>query len=241
MCYSQRMPVILDHDTHTYTNTENGDVYTSVTTLINTYKKKFDSDKWSKVVAKREGTTQEQILNKWSEITTTAQNRGTNVHLIMENFVKHNKIEKGYEELVDSFVKKTIGVIKPDSKILSEELLYSHEYKLAGTADLIVENDDIFYVLDFKTNKKFNFTNKYNEYFYEPIDYLPQCEFTTYTIQLSIYAHMHEQLTGKKCGGLKIFYLREFSNKIFWQEYACIFMKPTVLSLLNDKKLKDIS
>ena len=235
------MPVILDHDTHTYTNTENGDVYTSVTTLINTYKKKFDSDKWSKVIAKREGTTQEQILNKWSEITTTAQNRGTNVHLIMENFVKHNKIEKGYEELVDSFVKKTIGVIKPDSKILSEELLYSHEYKLAGTADLIVENDDIFYVLDFKTNKKFNFTNKYNEYFYEPIDYLPQCEFTTYTIQLSIYAHMHEQLTGKKCGGLKIFYLREFSNKIFWQEYACIFMKPTVLSLLNDKKLKDIS
>jgi ATP-dependent exoDNAse (exonuclease V) beta subunit len=235
------MPVILEHDTHTYTNTENGDVYTSVTTLIGAYKKKFDSDKWSKVVADRQGTTQEQILNKWSEITTTAQARGTSVHLVMENYVKFNKIEKGYENLVDSFVKKTVGIMKPDSNILSEELLYSHEYKLAGTADLVVENDDIFYILDFKTNKKFNFVNKYNEYFYEPIDYLQQCEFTTYTIQLSIYAWMHEQLTGKKCGGLKIFYLREFSDKTFWQEIPCTYMKPTVEILLKDKKVKDNS
>ena len=159
------MPVKLDHENHIYTNTETDEKYNSVTTLIGSYKKKFDSDKWSKVVAKREGTTQEQILNKWSEITTTAQNRGTNVHLIMENYVKYNKIEKGYEALVDSFVKKTIGVLKPNSNILSEELLYTHKYKVAGTADLIVENDDIFYVLDFKTNKKFNFVNKYNEYF----------------------------------------------------------------------------
>jgi hypothetical protein len=233
------MPVILDHDTHTYTNTENNDIYTSVTTLINSYKKKFDSDKWSKHVAQREGKSQQEILDKWSEITTVAQNRGTNVHLIMENYIKFNKIEKGYEELVNSFIKKTNGILKPDSNVLSETLLYSHEHKLAGTADLIVENGDIFHVMDFKTNKRFNFDNKYNEYFYEPIEYLPQCEFTTYTIQMSIYAHMHEKLSGKKCAGLRIFYLREFSDKTFWQEYACIFMKPTVLDILDDKNKKD--
>lgn len=233
------MPVKLDHDTHIYTNTETGEQYTSVTTLINAYKKKFDSDKWSKHVAKREGKTQQEILNKWSEITTTAQNRGTNVHLVMENYIKDNKIEKGFEELVDSFVKKTIGVIKPDSTILSEELLYSHDYKLAGTADLVVVNEDIFYVLDFKTNKKFNFNNKYNEYFYEPIDYLQQCELTTYTIQMSIYAWMFEKISGKKCGGLKVFYLREFNDKTFWQEIPCTYMKPTVEALLKDKKDKD--
>jgi ATP-dependent exoDNAse (exonuclease V) beta subunit len=233
------MPVILDHDTHVYTNTENGEVYTSVTTLIGKYKKPFDKDKWSKVVAKREGKTQDEILDKWSSITTTAQNRGTNVHLIMENYIKSRKIEKGYEELVDSFIKKTNGIILPESNILSEELLYSHEYKLAGTADLVVENGNNFYILDFKTNKKFNYVNKYNDYFYEPIDYLPQCEFNTYTIQLSIYAWMHEQLTGKKCGGLKIFYLREFNNKTFWQEIPCTYMKSTVKDLLFDKNKKE--
>lgn len=233
------MPVILDHDSHIYTNTDTGEQYTSVTTFIGGYKKPFDKDKWSKVVAEREGTTQEQILNKWSEITITAQNRGTNVHLVMENYIKTNKIQKGFEELVDSFVKKTTGIITPNSKILSEELLYSHEYKLAGMSDLIVENNNIFYVLDFKTNKKYNFVNKYNEYFFEPIDYLQQCEFNTYTIQLSIYAYMHEQLTGKKCGGLKVFYLREFKDKTFWQEIPSPYMKASVIDMLKDKKFKE--
>jgi ATP-dependent exoDNAse (exonuclease V) beta subunit len=233
------MPVILDHDTHVYTNTENGEVYTSVTTFIGKYKKPFDKDKWSKYVAQRDGLSQEEVLDKWSTITTTAQNRGTNVHLIMENYIKERKIEKGYEDFVDSFIKKTNGIILPDSKILSEELLYSHEHKLAGTADLIVENKNIFHVMDFKTNKKFNYTNKYNEYFFEPIDYLPQCEFTTYTIQLSIYARMHELLTGKKCAGMKVFYLREFKDKTFWQDIPMIYMKDTVDKLFKDKLSKD--
>lgn len=233
------MPVTLNHDTHVYTNTETGEVYTSVTTFIGKYKKPFDKDKWSKYVAQRDGLSQEEVLDKWSTITTTAQNRGTNVHLIMENYIKEKKIEKGYEEFVDSFIKKTNGIILPDSKILSEELLYSHEHKLAGTADLIVENKNIFHVMDFKTNKKFNYTNKYNEYFFEPIDYLPQCEFTTYTIQLSIYARMHELLTGKKCAGMKVFYLREFKDKTFWQDIPMIYMKDTVDKLFKDKLSKD--
>jgi ATP-dependent exoDNAse (exonuclease V) beta subunit len=233
------MSVILNHDTHVYTNTETGEVYTSVTTFIGKYKKPFDKDKWSKYVAQRDGLSQEEVLDKWSTITTTAQNRGTNVHLIMENYIKEKKIEKGYEEFVDSFIKKTNGIILPDSKILSEELLYSHEHKLAGTADLIVENKNIFHVMDFKTNKKFNYTNKYNEYFFEPIDYLPQCEFTTYTIQLSIYARMHELLTGKKCAGMKVFYLREFKDKTFWQDIPMIYMKDTVDKLFKDKLSKD--
>ena len=154
------MSVILDHETHTYTNTDTGEKYTSVTTLIGNYKKPFDKDKWSKYVAQRDGLTQKEVLDKWSDITVTAQNRGTNVHLVMENYIKFNKIEKGYEELVDSFIKKTNGVILPNSKILSEELLYNHEYKLAGTADLIVENNNFFHIMDFKTNKKFNFIFK---------------------------------------------------------------------------------
>lgn len=232
------MSVILNHETHTYTNVETGEVYTSVTNFIGSYKKPFDKDKWSKYVANRDGITQKEVLDKWNDITLTAQNRGTNVHLIMENYIKSRVIEKGYEDFIDSFIKKTSGIILPDSKIMSEELLYSHDYKLAGTADLIVENGNSFHVMDFKTNKKFNYTNKYNDYFYEPIEHLPQCEFTTYTIQLSIYAWMYEQLTGKKCSSLKVFYLREYSNKIFWQEIPMIYIKETIFSLLEDKKKK---
>ena len=33
-------------------------------------------------------------------ITVTAQNRGTNVHLVMENYIKDKKIEKGFEDYI---------------------------------------------------------------------------------------------------------------------------------------------
>jgi hypothetical protein len=233
------MSVILDHDTHTYTNTETGEIYTSVTTFIGSYKKPFDKDKWSNIIAKREGVSQKEILDRWSDITVKAQNKGTNVHLVMEEFIKNKTISKGFEDLVNSFIKNTNGVIKDNSLILSEQLLYLHEHKLAGTADLIVENGNNFYVMDFKTNKKFNFDNKYNDYFYSPIDYLPQCEFTTYTIQMSIYAYMYELLTNKKCNGLKVFYLMSYKDKTYWKDIPCIYMKSAVTDLLNDKKSKD--
>jgi len=232
--------IVLDHSTHTYTNIHNSEKYMSVTTLIGKYKKPFDKDYWSKKIADRDGKDPDQVLKEWASITKTAQNRGTNIHSVMENYLKDQFITEGYEELIKSFDKKCTGVIKSNSNILCERTVYSHEYKLAGTADVIVENKDLFYILDFKTNKKFNFISKYSDYFYEPLDYLQQCEFTTYTIQLSIYAYLHEQLTGKKCAGLKIFYLREFDDKTFWQDIATVYMKSTVLDLLRDKVKKDL-
>lgn len=232
------MKVILDHEKHVYTNVETNENYMSVTTLISAYKKEFDKDFWSKKIAKRDGVSQETVLETWGTITKTAQNRGTDIHLAMERFLKENYVESGYEELTESFSKKMVGLIKNDTVIKSEELLFNDEHKLAGTADLIVENKNIFYVLDFKTNKAFNFISKYNDYFNEPLDFLQQNEFTTYTIQLSIYAYMHELLTGKKCGGLKIFYLREINGR-FWQEINCIYMRDTVKSIFADKLKKD--
>lgn len=231
------MPVILDHDTHTYTNTENKDVYTSVTTFISQYKKPFDKEFWSKHVAKKEGIDPSVVLETWNSLTKTAQGRGTKIHLVMERFIKDRYVESGYEELADSFFKKTSHIINSTAEVLSEELLYDHEHKLAGTADLIIDCGNIFHILDFKTNKKFNFTSKYNEYFYKPVDYLQQCEFNTYTLQLSIYAYMYEQITGKRCGGLKIFYLRESSGK-YWQEINCSYMKSAVRDMLQDKQEK---
>ena len=231
------MDVVLDHATHVYTNTTNGERYTSVTNFISQFKKPFDKDFWSKRIAKRDGVDQQTVLDSWASITQTAQDRGTNVHLVMEQYLKDHTVVAGFEELVDSFIKRTNTIIKPKSKILSETLVYDHAHKLAGMSDLIVENADVFHVMDFKTNKKFNFSSKYNEYFYEPVDYLQQCEFNTYTLQLSIYAYMYEMMTGKHCGSLKIFYLREFSGK-FWQEINCSYMKSAVQDMLQVRSKK---
>lgn len=230
-------------DTHEYKNDVTGESYISVTTLISKYKKAFDSDKWSKHVAKRDGKTQAAVLEAWKAIAQKATTKGTNYHKIMENFIKNKVIEPGYEQLIDSFIKKTSQCIKNHSNVQSEKLVFNHEFKIAGTADLIVENPTNFCIFDFKTNKAFNFSSKYDEYFQSPLEYLSQCEFTTYSLQLSIYAYMLEKYleeTGnpKKCMGLKVFYLRDF-GQTFWQEINVPYMKCSVETLFTDKKMKD--
>lgn len=233
------MDVILDHETHTYTNIHTNEKYTSVTNFISQYKKPFDADFWSKKVAKREGVDQQTVLDTWKNLTVSAQGKGTKIHLAMERFLKEKYVEPGFEDLTDSFFKKTTSIISNTTVVNSEYLVYNHDSKLAGTADIILDNGNTFHVLDFKTNKKFNFSSKYNEYFYEPIEHLQQCEFTTYSIQLSIYAYMYELLTGKKCSSLKIFYLRDFSGK-YWQEINCLYMKDTVINMLKNKQQKQL-
>jgi len=232
------MPIVLDEESHIYTNTDTGETYTSVSKLISTYKKPFDSDFHSKRVAQREGVSQDEILNRWKDLTVTAQNKGTKIHLIMEEFLKHKKVSKGYEKLAQSFIDKTKSIINSKTVVESEKLLYNHEYKIAGTADMVVTNGNFFNILDFKTNKAFNYTSKYNNYFYEPLDFLSECEYNTYTIQLSVYAYMYELLTGKKCSGLKILYYRSFDEKVFWQEIPASYIKPTIQQLFDNYKSK---
>lgn len=232
------MPVVLDAEKHIYTNTDNGKIYDSVTTYISSLKKKFDIETHSKRVAAKRGVDQSVILDEWKEKTVAGCERGTQHHLIMEEYIKNKIIPKGFESIVESFYKKTKFIIKNDTIVNSEMLLYSHELELAGTADLIIENGNTFVVQDFKTNKRFNFTSNYNDWFYEPINHLPVCEFTTYTIQLSIYAYLYEQISGKKCTGMSIFYLREFNDKKFFQEINCMYAKDTVISLFDDRLSK---
>lgn len=233
------MSIELDAERHVYINTDSQETYTSVTTFISQYKKPFDKDFWSKKIAAREGVDQSVILETWKNLTQTAQDRGTEIHTVMEKYLKEGRYHACDEPLIESFRLNTSNIIKKSSKILSETILYHHGYKLAGMADLIVENGDVFYVLDFKTNKKFNFTSKYNEYFLHPIDYLQQCEFTGYTLQLSTYAYLHEQLTNKKCGGMKILYLEE-SNGLAWRDINCTYMRGAVQDMLQHKSKKDL-
>lgn len=224
--------VFFDKEKHSYTNAF-GENYISVTTLLSKYKNKFDTDKHSARVAYREGVTQEFVLQIWSEITKTATDRGTEIHKIIENYI--TKAEEPCDDhkwLYDSYnniVKTTIDSYK---EVLSENLLYHNEYKVAGTADLIYDHGNYFTIGDFKTNKRFNYSSKYDEYFNEPLDHFNYCEFNTYALQLSLYAFMYEQLTSKQCRKIVIFYLKDTA----FIPIHCNYLKSDIINLLNHYK-----
>jgi len=222
--------LIFDPKRHVYRNQFTLEEYISVTTLISKYKKPFDVDTVSKRVAAREGVTQEEIKARWKQINEDSKVYGSNFHSAIEQYNRDGTIEEGYEDAIESYV--DLGIVDRKDELLVEEKVYNHEYKLAGTADIIrVEENGGFSVFDIKTNKKFNLYNQYSEYLLAPFSHLTACEFTTYSLQLSLYAYMYQNITGRKVNQLGIFYYDRDSKKFIY--YPTPYLKTDVKLMLD--------
>lgn len=197
--------LVFDPKAHSYKNQFTGELYISATSLVNKFKKPFDVESASKRVAEREGVTQDEIKQRWRKINNDSKEYGQTVHGIIEEYNKTKNIVKGYEDIIESYNK--LGVLTDKDELLVEEKVYNHEHKLAGTADIIRnEENGGFSVFDLKTNKKFNLYNTYSEYLLNPLSHLTACEYTTYGLQLSLYAYMYQGMTGRRVNQLGVFY-----------------------------------
>jgi ATP-dependent exoDNAse (exonuclease V) beta subunit len=229
------MEVKFDESTHTYRNTETGELYTSATQLISKFKTLFDSKFHAERVAKREGVPVELVLESWEYEKNKSIVKGKNIHSLLENYVRFGETEKDYNWLYKAFEKQRECLVGKSKKVYAEKLLWNHEYKLAGTCDLLYEHDESFTVLDYKTNKAITAFSKYNEYLLPPVDFLSYCEYNVYALQLSIYAYMNEILTGKRIRNLHILYLTD--DKFI--SFNVPYMKFEVQKMLEYNKEKN--
>ena len=223
------MAINFDEATHTYTNDSN-QKYISVTTLLGKYKKPFDKHLHAQRVADREGVPKEMVLETWEIEKNKACDKGTKIHKILEDYITVGETQDDYGWLYKSYNKSAEWHIDKFKKVLCENLLYSDDHMVAGTADLIYEHSNgEFTIGDFKTNKKFRFSSPFGERLLGPVDHLHNCEFSNYSLQLSMYAYLYEQATGKKCRKLVIFYL---SGDRF-SAYHCNYLKSDIKNLLK--------
>ena len=223
------MAVKFDEASHTYTHQDLGKLI-SVTTLLGKYKKPFERDLHASRVAKREGVSTDIVLEMWEEEKNRACDKGTKIHKLLEDYITYGETQEDYGWLFKSYDKSVERSIDRYQKIHCERLLHNDHYKVAGTADLIYDHTGSeFTVGDFKTNKQFRFSSSYGERLLAPVDHLHNCEFNIYALQLSMYAYLYEQETGKKCRKLVIFYL---SGDRF-NAYHCNYLKSDVIKILE--------
>jgi PD-(D/E)XK nuclease superfamily len=156
------MSVVFKPENHTYWNTLTGEQYMSVTTFLG-LDEPFDKEKaiqnavqaptsmyyaWDKAVVERE----------WEHI----REQGTALHKEIERWIKGtplNAIDARHKAAVEWFSK---GAWK--GELYSEQLVYSHKLKLAGTLDIIsdwkgedaVEGTRVLCVYDIKTSTSIN-------------------------------------------------------------------------------------
>lgn len=190
--------------THQYSY--DGTVLESVTTFISKYMEPFDAHKIATIKAiqaKRKGI-KGQGIRYWKQKWKQVAKNGTLVHKLIENYVlnKPNTFPHDFEtrnkylaglKFIDVYT-KTIKepVLNPEVKVFDVENL------LAGTIDLVVEKDGegterVVDLIDWKTNEKISTVGYKNAMCLPPIEDLPDCSMTKYSLQLNIYKYLLEK------------------------------------------------
>lgn len=121
-----------DETTHTYSR--NGNIYTSVTTLLANYKLSANYNNIPK-----------DVLNK-------AAQRGKEVHKMLEEYIKNGTQVSNVD--LDNFIKYISNRNIDCSTSLSESIIYDDTFLIAGTVDWQYYDGDDFIIADFKTTSQ---------------------------------------------------------------------------------------
>ena len=183
----------------------------------------------------------EEILQSYEDKKKVACERGTAIHADMENlfYQKDPKVIKKYAGGGLFDVKK--GYYKLDiDRGIYPEFLISHKFddylKVSGQIDLLIVDGHDITIIDYKTNNKidmdsyFDKTTKKKQTMKYPLVNIPDCNFYHYTLQLSLYAYLLQQINPKyKIKKLAIVHFDHDGNE---NEYPCEYLKEDVAKML---------
>jgi len=241
--------LLYNDEHHIYWNKRHSDrKYTSVTTLIQKYHEKFDSEFWSAYKSMEAMMGPQEFAQcglksallkrkKWDRklLNTYDVNEDMFDDMVTETLLTykkvsdeacdygttyHNKQEsKFYEKAIHSITDYSYGIdldqrfmcernnfdLSRENAILPEYLVYyssiSGLMNMAGQIDVLIKQGNDLYIVDFKTNKKgiekkayFNPFTKKKKMMYAPLTHIEDTTFEHYTLQLSIYAYMLQQI-----------------------------------------------
>jgi len=221
--------ILFEEKNHEYTN-RNGERYESVSRLLKQLQVPFDKAMMSRIIAMKvsseEGIpfekAQTELLKEWDDKRDSSIDKGNYVHDGLEDYTRTGKVWEGLEEPVRYMQE----IFKDYYRFYPEVMLYSHKYKVAGRTDIVLQRQKsripVCDFADYKSNeakgivfdsisRKESRPKHYNRFFLPPFDHLEACNYTIYSLQLSIYAFLALELGKVKVGKLFIvFFDNEF-------------------------------
>jgi hypothetical protein len=223
----QRHHILFDEEKHTYTNTNTGELSLSCTSFIAQFHEKFDADAIAfnlvtNVPKYREKYQGMEIKDAIADIKMDWRRRtevGNTVHKILENHFlginvfdssKGEKWNRRIKMLTSAYDRLCLEDRNQGFEFFSEMILYSDRHKLAGQSDKVLINHQsrTFKVLDYKTNRKGIERSAYQDKrMYPPVGHLPDCNYSHYSLQLTLYAYFLEQELNYQCAGLTLLWV----------------------------------
>lgn len=232
--------VVLDPTTHTYLDSDNN-TYQSVTKFISKFVPEFNFDEKSQMYATKYGMNVEEVRDSWKQKNKVSTDFGTLIHEQIENSLKNKTIDRNFK--FKNSVKEINDLLEFDFKMndfLMEHAVWNSEHRIAGTSDLIINEENSFNIIDFKTNKQIKYVNDYEDKFLlKPINHLPNGEYFKYALQLSFYAYFYK-LTNNKIPHRLCFYWLKRKNNSYddptgskWIRYNVPYLEEEVKMLLD--------
>lgn len=200
--------VTLHHESHTYTD-GNGCKYMSVSKFLDRFCKPFDRENISRMSGAKRGISQQEILAEWDKTKDDAIDHGNRIHNALESYEKTTFILPEDQDL-KPMILSVATEYSHYYRIYQEQVLYNSQIYVAGTSDKILvctsHPSSVIDIDDYKTNlsKGIQYKNKTNQYMLHCLSHLQDCNFNKYALQLSFYAWLLQQQTGRKIGTLGI-------------------------------------
>lgn len=242
----------LDEATHTY-KIKNAEHlrFLSVTTFIHEFFPKFESEKIagqlsSSNSAKYGGQSQEEILQKWNDIAK----EGTRTHAEIEAWIRAREAGLPEPDMSGYSAKAKYGIawlkenIEPNWKLFPEVRIFSVNLQLAGTIDLLVWNPDLnqYLICDWKTNSQIAQTAyKGRRGIHDATKFLDDCNFSHYSLQMSLYRYLLETEYGIKINGQILLHLKEkptYASPLGVVAYHTEYLNPNVVKMTEDRLQK---
>lgn len=246
---ASHIPVNYDDASHVYSL--HGKRYISASQLLGLFKHVFDVEERSRYMADRYGNTPDYWKQKWKAENRKSLERGDSIHdreeqgLYRQRFVNHNPSPLP----VLQYPVHTPHILLPDG-VYPEMMLWNHDRRLAGRSDKVILYTSSWGYIDpivtryadvedYKTNKKMRTegwgaagaTRK----FPAPLEHLEDCELVDYSLQLSIYMYMLEQM-GFVPGKIRLIHFPHEIEGVGTPKPCTIelqYMRAEVLTMLN--------
>lgn len=193
--------VRLEEESHQYFH-QNGDEYVSFSKLFSFLSPKFDANNIAGHVGRSEGISKEAVLNKWQSQTDL----GTRIDNALTLYSTTGQVlqeDAAFAPLIRAVLKKYEGY----SKTYQQVVVYHEMYRVAGSLDKLslVSNRKTsdFIISDFKAFEAgMSYEPKGTKWLASPFDYMQNTKYNKISFQCSYYAHLFEELTGRKCARL---------------------------------------
>lgn len=211
--------------THQYFD-KDGNEYESVTRGLKKLQVPFDREGISRRMAvskaAEEGisidTAQANILAEWDGKRDSSIDRGLSIHGSLEKYLLSGTITEQYRPVIQELKKLVAGAYR----YYPEVILYDQVFQRAGQADLVIQrqkgSSSLYDFFDYKTNEakgiqfdsiavKNGDVKHANRLFLPPFDYLEDCNYNLYSLQLNFYAYFAVRTYGIRIGRLGIIFI----------------------------------